>query len=202
MPLVPSPRATALRRSHEANVGAACLVRSHEHRLFASVADTTRRWWHTMVCHPARRGVHAARTVQHLERPWTATGQGFGSRARLGGLCHRQASRPEIEHRHVCFDDCPALYLRSRHSEHVANFLPLGAGLPGPWLYVPAAVATSATAIYTRSTRSAPLGCMPACDACRRRSGSGVRCSIKKIGSGFCGPSVAAFQRNSWPVGV
>src|SRR5215470_15872270 len=36
----------------------------------------------------------------------------------------------------------------------------------------------------------------------RRRSASGVRCSMKKIGSGLAGPSCADRQRSSWPVGV
>ena len=60
--LTPS-RATALRRSHEADVGAARIVRSHEHRLFAGVADTPRWRRHAMGRHPARRGVHATRAV-------------------------------------------------------------------------------------------------------------------------------------------
>jgi hypothetical protein len=34
---------TALRRAHEADVGAARIVRSHQHCLFAAVADAKRR---------------------------------------------------------------------------------------------------------------------------------------------------------------
>src|SRR5438067_13117981 len=78
-------RATALRRSHEADVGAARIVRAHEHRLFAGVADAMCRRRHTMGRHPARRGVHATRAVQGLERPWPAPGERLGSRAGLSG---------------------------------------------------------------------------------------------------------------------
>src|SRR2546430_17406562 len=67
-------KATALRRSHEADVGATRIVRVHEHCLLAGVADATRWRRHAMICHPARRGVHAARAVQHLERPGPAAG--------------------------------------------------------------------------------------------------------------------------------
>jgi hypothetical protein len=55
--------ATALRRSYEADVGAARIVRSHQHRLFAGVADATRWRRYTMGRHPVRRSVHAVRTI-------------------------------------------------------------------------------------------------------------------------------------------
>jgi len=55
--------AAALRWSHEADVGATRIVRSHQHRLFAGVADAPRWRRHAMGRHPARCGVHAARTV-------------------------------------------------------------------------------------------------------------------------------------------
>src|SRR5262249_45567172 len=74
-----------------------------------------------------------------------------------------------------------------------------GTGIPSTRAYVAALTATSDTAMYTRSSRKAPLGCSPARATCRRRSASGVRCWMKKIGSGFPAPRLAASQRSSCP---
>ena len=71
-----------------------------------------------MVCHPARRGVHAARAIQYLE--WSgALGERVSRRARLGGLRHCSGRRPEVE-RHVRFDD------RTTRT--------FGTGIPSTWL--------------------------------------------------------------------
>ena len=71
-----------------------------------------------MVAHPARGGVHAARAVQHLERPGPAARQRFGGRTRLGRLRDGEAGRAEIEHGHVRLDHVPPLDRRHRHAEH------------------------------------------------------------------------------------
>ena len=61
-----------LTRADEADVRAAGVLRPHQHGVLARVPHAARGRRQAMVGHPARRGVHAARAVQRLERPGPA----------------------------------------------------------------------------------------------------------------------------------
>ena len=71
-----------------------------------------------MIGHPLRRRVHAARPVEHLERPRPAARERLGGGTGLGRLRHREARLAQIEHRHVGLDHIAALHARHRHAEH------------------------------------------------------------------------------------
>src|SRR5215510_14191505 len=74
------------RRTDETDVCAAGLIGPDQDRMLARVAYAARWGRHALARHPARRRIHAARTIEHLERAGPAPGEGFGGGARLGGL--------------------------------------------------------------------------------------------------------------------
>src|SRR5262249_59588953 len=74
------------RRTDETDVGAAGLIGPDQDRLLAGVAHAARRRRDTVARHPARRRIHAARTVEHLERAGPAPGERLGGGTRLRGV--------------------------------------------------------------------------------------------------------------------
>ena len=99
-------------------------------------------------------------------------------RAGLRGLRHREPVGAQIEHRHVHLDHRSALDLRHRHPEHAR----VGPSHRGDVGHREIRALHARHAIRWRGRRIARAF----------RSASGVRCSMKKIGSASRGPRKAA----------
>src|SRR4029453_2869076 len=75
------------RRTDETDVLASGRIGPDQDLLFTRVAPAARWGRHALARHPARRRVHAARTIEHLERAGPAPGEGPGGGARRRGGC-------------------------------------------------------------------------------------------------------------------
>ena len=118
-----------------------------------------------------------------------AAGKRFRRRARLGRLGDAEPGRADLEHRHVRLDDVAP----RRPSAPACRECDCTSRLRGQ----------RRSRRCTRARGGARRwDARPRVATCRCRSASGVRCWMKKIGSGFLAPSDAARHRSSWPPGV
>src|SRR6266498_5785784 len=108
------------RRAYETDIDATGLIRPDQDRLLAGIADAARRRRHAVTFHPADRGVHTARAVEHLKGAGPAPSERLGGGTGLGGLRYCQARWAQVEDRHVRLDDRATLDLGHRHAEHPA----------------------------------------------------------------------------------